>query len=69
MKIQDIMTNPNLWNDTEVIVMREFTEEKQYTLCSDEQGFYLMDDSGIIIRDTSELGPDFDRLGISIVVK
>lgn len=67
MTIQEIMDNPNNWQDVEVTVLYNGKESEKFTLCSDDEGYYLLSASGIIVRHTSELGKDFDRMSIEIV--
>ena len=67
MTIQEIMTLPDCWQDCEVVVYYKSHHETPYTLCSDEDGFYLTSIDGVIIREYEELGDNVDRLQISIV--
>lgn len=69
MTIHEIMTTPNAWQDSEVVITYQGQAEPEtYTLCSDEDGFYLQGNNGVVIRHFEELGDiDVDRLQISIV--
>ena len=67
MTIQEIMTLPNSWQDSEVVVYYENYDQETYQLCSDEDGFYLQSLDGTIIRHYEDLSDGVDRLQISIV--
>lgn len=69
--INEIMTTPNAWQDSEVTVFHIGSyigsDKGTWILCSDEDGFFLCSESGVEIREFEELGDDVDRLQISIV--